>query len=166
MTLVMSLVHAPLAFHEGDRLITEPDKGRRKKWDPLTNKSVLVLAQNGYMCVSYSGLAYIDGKPTDQWLAEAASGRQTISGVAGGPATLYSTTLMPRIGPALSRIRTAIETDFASQPLQYRLTLLCWNRERCRSGPRQPAADVEHSRRWRRGKCISVPRPQQTTVRS
>jgi hypothetical protein len=120
MTLVMSLIHAPIALHVGDRLVTQQEKGRRKEWDPLANKSVLVLAQNGYMCISYSGLAYINGKPTDQWLAEAASGQETITGVRGGPATLFSTTLIPRIGPALSRIRTAIQTDFASQPLRYR----------------------------------------------
>ncbi len=120
MTLVMGLIHAPLAFHVGDRLVTNQEKGRREPWDPLANKSVLVLAQNGYMCISYSGLAYINGKPTDQWLAEAASDRQTIPGGRGGLMTLFDTTLMPRIGPALSRVRAAIETDFAKQPLRYR----------------------------------------------
>jgi hypothetical protein len=120
MTLVMSLIHAPLAFHVGDRLVTRQEKGRREPWDPFANKSVLVLAQNGYMCISYSGLAYINGKPTDQWLAEAAAEQQAMPGVHGGLATHWDTTLMPRIGPILSRVRAALQTDFARQPLRYR----------------------------------------------
>ncbi len=143
MTLVMTLIHAPLAFHVGDRLVTQQEKGRREPWDPLTNKSVLVLASDGYMCISYSGLAYIGSKPTDQWLAEAACGRQTIPGVRGGLAPLFSTTLMPRIGPALLRVRAAIETDFATQPHRYRrngmdVIIAGWIKRRRHSISRQP----------------------------
>ncbi len=143
MTLIMSLIHTPLAFHVGDRLVTNQEKGRRKTWDPLANKSVLVLAQNGYMCISYSGLAYINGKPTDQWLAEAAADRQTIPGVQGGLAARFDTTLMPRIGPALVRVRTAIETDFARQPVRYRrngmrVIIAGWIMRRRRRLNRQP----------------------------
>jgi hypothetical protein len=54
---------------------TEQRAAGLEEWDPLANKSILVSAQNGFMCISYSGLAYINGTPTDQWLAETASDR-------------------------------------------------------------------------------------------
>jgi hypothetical protein len=76
----------------------------------------LLLGFDGYACVSYSGLAYINSKPTDQWLAEVLSERETIPGSSGGLATRLDSSLLPAIGPALVRLRAAIEKDFVRQP--------------------------------------------------
>jgi hypothetical protein len=85
----------------------------------------LLLGLDGYACVSYSGLAYIDSKPTDQWLAEVLSERETIPGHSGGLAIHHDSSLRPAIGPALVRLRAAIERDFVCQPKAHKHEGLC-----------------------------------------
>jgi hypothetical protein len=56
---------------------------------------------------------------------------------------LFDTTLMPRIGPTLLRVRAAIETDFARQPARYRrngmnIIVAGWIMRRRRASSREP----------------------------
>ena len=53
----------------GDRLLTTDNNGRAEDWDAFSNKSLLVIANGAHVIVSYSGLAFIDSVPTDEWVA-------------------------------------------------------------------------------------------------
>lgn len=47
--------------------------------DPHSNKTVIVCARGCWIVMGYTGLAYLDGKPTDQLIAEAVSGYDDLS---------------------------------------------------------------------------------------
>jgi hypothetical protein len=114
VTLVVSLAAGALVLQVGDRLLTKGGS----EWDALANKSVVLLGRDGYACLSYSGAAYIAGIPTDQWLANVISERDTSA--TGSPAMLVDASLVLNVGPALARVRAAIELEFGSRGARYR----------------------------------------------
>lgn len=116
MTFVGTLVAGRVVVQTGDRLLSRGGQ----RWDPLANKTVVLLGVDGSATISYSGLAYIGQKPTDQWIAEAVSERDPV--FAGRLATRHDSTLRPRIGLALANLRDAIERDFASLPRRDRIS--------------------------------------------
>lgn len=100
-------------MHVGDRLLTQGSAS----WDPDANKSILIIGRDACACVSYSGLAHINGTPTDQWLAEHLSGHPagaSFRGDGGAPLSIRSV-IQPRIGLALHTLPAAIERDYARQ---------------------------------------------------
>lgn len=68
MTLILSAVSRSIVLHASDRLIT--NSKNEAVYDPLANKCILFAARDGIVCLGYTGLAYIDRKPTDEWLAQ------------------------------------------------------------------------------------------------
>jgi len=66
MTLVLDCFARDAAFQVSDRRLTDPERGTVV--DDETNKAVVV---NGRVVFSYTGLATIEGQPTDEWLARA-----------------------------------------------------------------------------------------------
>ena len=66
MTLNLGLTHPFGAFLVTDRLVTDD----RATIDAAANKNLVYLARNGILAIGYTGFAYIDNAPTDQWLAE------------------------------------------------------------------------------------------------
>lgn len=67
MTLVLSFVNPWYALQVSDRLVTI---SRKKVHDSLANKTVIYRARDGIFSISYAGLAYLEGLPTDEWIAE------------------------------------------------------------------------------------------------
>ena len=65
MTLIFGAVSDKWIVQVGDRLLTQTVSDEFIEWDVLANKSILLLTPNGTASISYSGLAYINGKPTD-----------------------------------------------------------------------------------------------------
>jgi len=71
VTLILSAHRHSFAFQVSDRLASRrPHSGDAEPWDPTWNKSVILLASDALVAISFSGLAYLDGRPTDQWVAE------------------------------------------------------------------------------------------------
>ena len=54
-----------------DRLLTKA----QKPWDPVANKNILVDLPSAQLIVGYAGAAYIQNRPTDEWLLETITGR-------------------------------------------------------------------------------------------
>ena len=76
MTLVMSLVSSAFVLQVSDRLVSQQwvyqdGTSRYRPFDVLSNKSILFLAKDALVSISYSGTAFIRGMPTDVWLARA-----------------------------------------------------------------------------------------------
>ncbi|WP_405178422.1 hypothetical protein OG225_30650 [Nocardia sp. NBC_01377] len=81
MTLILSAVTRGFVFHASDRLFTiQRKKGHVEEWDPRANKTIVVVGSDCWLVLGYTGLAYLDGKPTDQFLAEAISGVSDLDG--------------------------------------------------------------------------------------
>src|SRR4051794_23401448 len=70
MTLILSVAGPIGVVQVSDRLTSFVSGGRRRPHDPLANKTVLFLAKDAVAALSYTGKAYLDGIPTDQWMAE------------------------------------------------------------------------------------------------
>ncbi len=55
-----------------DRLVTTDGR----IFDPASNKSLIYVARNAIVTIGYSGLAYLDGIPTDEWIAQTLWGKE------------------------------------------------------------------------------------------
>ena len=78
MTLVLSVATPAYALHVSDRLVSAGGK----PFDPLANKTVVFRATDGLVAIGYTGIAFIDGLPTDSWIANELS--QGAASQAGG----------------------------------------------------------------------------------
>jgi hypothetical protein len=76
MTLTVAVVAGNWAFHASDRFVSvEPmPDDPAGEFDPHSNKTVAVVGTDCWVVLGYTGLAYLDSKPTDQVIAEAISG--------------------------------------------------------------------------------------------
>ena len=75
MTLVLTLLTARYVLQVSDRLVTETASCR--PFDPLANKNVIYHARDAIVSIGYSGLAYLEGVPTDQWIAQKLRGEDS-----------------------------------------------------------------------------------------
>lgn len=83
MTLVLGGAVAYHAFHASDRLttITPTPKNPDRAWDIHANKTVIVCGSDCWLVIGYTGLAYLDGKPTDAFIASVLAGRDNLTGM-------------------------------------------------------------------------------------
>jgi hypothetical protein len=81
MTLILGAVFGNWAVHASDRHVTVSTTRRNPtgEHDPNANKTVVVTGSDCWLVLGYTGLAYLDGKPTDQVIAEAISGYENLS---------------------------------------------------------------------------------------
>ncbi len=108
MTLVLTLVTTRYVMQVADRLVTTDGK----KFDPVSNKSLIYLARNAIVTIGYSGLAYLDGIPTDEWLAQMLWGKELPrhdDGRAAGHVFGGEGRQIIDIGRAIERVRSGSE---------------------------------------------------------
>lgn len=65
MTLIGTVCSASWMVQVSDRLLTKAGD----KFDPNSSKIVLYAARNAVVSIGYSGPAFLDNAPTDQWIA-------------------------------------------------------------------------------------------------
>ncbi len=70
MTLVLSVATPAFSLQVSDRLVSKGGEPH----DPLANKNVVLRATDGLLVFGYTGLAFLDGLPTDTWIADRVSG--------------------------------------------------------------------------------------------
>ncbi|MDP7733983.1 hypothetical protein [Mycobacterium paragordonae] len=82
MTLIVAVATGNFAVHASDRYVSVQKTPRNPSgdWDVNANKTVVVIGSDCWVVLGYTGLAYLDGKPTDQVIAEAISGYDDLSG--------------------------------------------------------------------------------------
>jgi hypothetical protein len=74
VTIILSLVSVHYALQVSDRLLTVKAGNRYEPWDPVSNKSVIMLTRDGLISMGYSGPTHISGAATDGWIAEVLAG--------------------------------------------------------------------------------------------
>jgi len=81
MTLILAAVCGRYAFHASDRLTTTNVSRRfpSGEFDPHSNKTVIVCGPESWLAIGYTGIAFLDGRPTDQLIAEAVTGISDLS---------------------------------------------------------------------------------------
>ena len=80
MTIVYSAITHLWAFQISDRLLTRTRNSSIEKFDPVSNKTIIYVAKNGIVSLSYTGTAYIGDKTTDKWIAEILHGKSLETG--------------------------------------------------------------------------------------
>src|ERR1700704_3095499 len=83
MTLVINATYGVYALQASDRLISLQSrlKNRYTEWDLHSNKSVVVVGYKCWLVIGYTGIAYLDGRPADQKIAECVSGIDDLGGM-------------------------------------------------------------------------------------
>ena len=83
MTLVLGGLVANTVFHASDRLttITPTPKNPDNAWDIHANKTVIVCGSDCWLVIGYTGLAYLDDKPTDAFMASVLAGGDELNGM-------------------------------------------------------------------------------------
>jgi hypothetical protein len=85
MTLHVALIHHDGVIHVSDRLINKSGQ----PFDFFGNKTIVLRADDAIATLGYSGVAHLDGLPTDEWIASFLWGRHVSGGVYhGGPERL------------------------------------------------------------------------------
>jgi hypothetical protein len=67
VTQHLVFVHRDAVVHVSDRLVTDARSGA--PFDHLANKAVLLEADDAFVSIGYTGIAYLEDRPTDQWIA-------------------------------------------------------------------------------------------------
>lgn len=119
MTLVLGNVGKEVAIQVSDRKLTVGTK----QHDPQSNKSVIMVGGDGFICVSYSGSAYIREKPTDHVLAEVIADYTAPHGTGMG----FGAPTSNSVGLAIQRLRRFADVDFRKRmgpTSRHRLQLL------------------------------------------
>ncbi|MFF5037408.1 hypothetical protein [Nocardia salmonicida] len=79
MTLLVTAVTRNHAFHASDQLVTYGHAGLIVEHDRRANKTIVIVGSDCWLVLGYTGVAYIDARPTDQFIAEAVSGVADLS---------------------------------------------------------------------------------------
>jgi hypothetical protein len=117
MTLNLGLTNPFGAFLVTDRLVTDD----RAPVDTVANKNLVYLARNGILAIGYTGFAYFDNAPTDQWLAETLldtrfdRGQQVANMIGASHRVLTIAEAMESLQNAVSRATPLIDERFRSQ---------------------------------------------------
>jgi len=113
MTLIISGISKYYAFQIADRLISRAGK----PFDPESNKTVLLAASDGVVALSFTGPAYIEHTPTDQWIVHTITGKPTALGFSLLPIARHERNLLAnksKIGGVLADLAVAINAAFSS----------------------------------------------------
>ena len=139
MTLHISFVSNRFVLHISDRLISRPTSFGQVSVDPNANKSIVFLARDAYVSIGYTGRASLEGRPTDQWIAEKLSNEDfstwlpSPTGGIGSKVTLGRVPPWPDIGTAMIKLRASLVASARLLPARERWCLprivLCgWQR--------------------------------------
>jgi hypothetical protein len=143
MTLIIARVSRRYVLQTTDRLVTS-QAPRPRPWEGTFNKNLLYSAKNGVVAMGFTGIAYVEGVPTDQWLAQQLVDKP-LNGPPGEPTPAYiSGRVRPwrDVGSVLNTLRDSLSAVSArltnrNRREQWRLNpfvLLCvgwlWNRNR------------------------------------
>ena len=132
MTLILSEASWRFAIQVGDRLVTRATT----RFNPIANKNVLYLAPDALVSFGYTGPAYLEGVPTDQWLVEKLTGvsyprRDRLGALRLGPLPSWrplGITLQSLCG----QLDTTLAQDRGTQDMFFELVGTGWQWERRR----------------------------------
>jgi hypothetical protein len=105
MTLVLTRASKDYVLQVTDRLLTTAGG---QPFDATSNKNVLYFSRNAAVALGYTGLAYLDGIPTDQWMVETLTGHRFERG--RKPPAISPTPISARdIGQSIARLKRGLE---------------------------------------------------------
>jgi hypothetical protein len=136
VTLILTRASKDYVLQVTDRLVTQ--QGR--PFDAASNKNVLYCAQNGIVAIGYTGLAYLGGVPTDQWIVETIAGF-TFERDRKPPAISFGAFKLKDLGQSLLLLRKSLESApvspkwssvWRASPFDVCVAGWQWSKNRCR----------------------------------
>jgi hypothetical protein len=157
MTLILNHLSHAWAIQATDRLVSRG----AVKYDPESNKNLLLLVENGIVTIGYSGLSYLEGLTTDEWIAQKLVGEPIARGHRGGPSLYhFKRRQLPTLGPAVARLASELANLSARTPQMRKypvmLSVTGWMMYRrkearpvfCVVGPQSEAELTDYTARW------------------
>ncbi len=140
MTQIVSELSRGLVLQVEDRLLTAVKPGFvPEKFDPLANKNIIYEARDAIVSMGYTGRAYINNTPTDDWIAS------TLTGIDVSEKFSMRTGKLPNwwyIGEAISLLHERLKnTEIAVNKEYFELDIVGWKWKKGRRPPvgrRQP----------------------------
>lgn len=129
MTLILAFAWPTHVFQVTDRLLT--DTSEQKPFDPMANKNVIYRARDAIVSMAYTGHAYINGIPTDQWIVEKLRGeafpqQERMMAVSFGPNLHWMD-----VGQSIQHLQTELNRVLDANARQsFQLMVVGWKRER------------------------------------
>jgi hypothetical protein len=121
VTLILSYIGFTGVLQVTDRLVTQTIGGQSQPFDPASNKNLVFVATDGVAAIGYTGLSFLDGVHTDQWVAETILGRSLGQGPCGRPAMITGggRAGWPSIGQAIDRLQRRLPEALARAPASW-----------------------------------------------
>src|SRR5438876_988555 len=107
MTLTLATAAWPFAIQVTDRLLTLTPTG--EPFDRDANKNIIFHGRDGVAAIAYSGIACVDGLPTDQWIVETITLEQWGWGEHRGSISCGRPRRWPKLGHAMRLIAEAFD---------------------------------------------------------
>jgi hypothetical protein len=113
--------------------------GVATEWEPAANKTLVLACRNATAILSFAGLAFVDGLPTDNWLARSIldADLPTNRPGRGGIPLMKSSSISFTLGSVMEHLKESIRSDFTKERSEYRnlglsllLTGYTWKRSR------------------------------------
>jgi hypothetical protein len=115
LTLILTHLSRAWAVQVTDRLVSRSAAGRTSPFDAEANKNVIFLTDRALVSIGYTGLSYISGVPTDEWIAQILLGEKVVRTPRGTPTLLTFNSprrRLPSMGPALYRLSNRLATEY------------------------------------------------------
>lgn len=120
MTVIYSVSVPTYAIQVGDRRVTRGGEIQ----DEEANKGVVYLGPDGLISISYTGLAFVKGVPTDEWLVSTITGATDLVVDGRTPTHFGPIPRHPDVGHALELVREGLTSVMPSlDPGRRRLSL-------------------------------------------
>jgi hypothetical protein len=131
MTTVLAASCPAFAVVVSDRLVTlaRPTGEYLGQHDSLANKSVVLITSDAVLAIGFAGTAYLDGIPSDQWLAQvlwgaplAPKGRRELPTAIGGrrPGRRGIANILFDVRARLARVRGGRDISFLAVGWRFR----------------------------------------------
>lgn len=114
MTLTLASAGWPWAIQVTDRLLSVSPTG--EPFDRDANKNIIYHGRDGVAAIAYSGIAQIDGLPTDQWIVETITLEEWGRGEHRGSISGGMPKRWPKLGHAMRLIGAAFEEQCRRLP--------------------------------------------------
>lgn len=147
MTLIFTLNAPDYALQVTDRLVATGglmfDPQSRKTvtvppvpYDPIANKNALYCARDAMVAIAYTGVAYLDGVPTDRWIVEKLTGRSSLTGATSFVQFSKKPHHWLDLGQALQKLQVDLSALFARlhrnrRDIPFAVLLTGWQWNKC-----------------------------------
>jgi hypothetical protein len=135
VTLILSALGPQLALQAIDRLLTVHDARGVHRWDRAANKTIIFEVLDAVVCMSYTGVALIAGRQTDQWLAERILDVDAWEGGMDFGAGVPNETLGVTMGALRDALNTAAGLGQLSRSIELLAVGFQWKRRTGRARP-------------------------------